>query len=391
MVKLPRSVTILSTHKSGGGAAVAASNLCDALMQSQVQADLLFLDICNSRTDWLYFYSNILMDRAIRSLFFRSNRIFHSTGLFGALGSHAINLRNSDLVHAHWTSNGLIGLRQLAKIKAKLVLTAHDSWLSCGFEHHPCEDVYSDSFLDRYLFALKKVLIANCSGIIFPSKWQQRLFIERFGRLPRNTVIPNIVNPPKVTSLSKKVQTVQNAPFVIGVCCQRALENPAKGSEVLLELLNSLNTIFSKGELTLLLAGKKSSNYEAVRVMVPNLQIIEIGAVDHDEIGAFYSQLDLFLNFSEIENLSTTLIESAAHSVPSVAFDVGGNAEIVVNMQTGLLLPAQSPNLCSSVVELINNHERLSRMKSNSYSLYLEKFSPQSVLQQHMEFYNSVF
>jgi glycosyltransferase involved in cell wall biosynthesis len=52
---------------------------------------------------------------------------------------------------------------------------------------------------------------------------------------------------------------------------------------------------------------------------------------------------DLFLLTSLTEGVALTLIEAMAMGLPVVATDVGGNSEVVIAGETGLLVPAQNP------------------------------------------------
>jgi glycosyltransferase involved in cell wall biosynthesis len=57
---------------------------------------------------------------------------------------------------------------------------------------------------------------------------------------------------------------------------------------------------------------------------------------------AFYAALDVFaLPTSHPEGLSRSLIEAMACAVPAVATPVGGNAETLVDGETGFFVPAQ--------------------------------------------------
>ena len=50
------------------------------------------------------------------------------------------------------------------------------------------------------------------------------------------------------------------------------------------------------------------------------------------------------------EGLSNSLLESMAAAVPVVATDVGGNPEVVVDGETGLLVPATDPGALAEAI-----------------------------------------
>ena len=55
-----------------------------------------------------------------------------------------------------------------------------------------------------------------------------------------------------------------------------------------------------------------------------------------------YNAADAFVMSSEYEGLSVALLEAAAMALPAVVTDVGGNAEVVVNGETGYVVPPQN-------------------------------------------------
>lgn len=60
----------------------------------------------------------------------------------------------------------------------------------------------------------------------------------------------------------------------------------------------------------------------------------------HDT-GDLYHHMDIFALPSEEEGLSLVLIEAGTFGVPAVAFDVGGNAEVVIDSVTGFIVKTE--------------------------------------------------
>jgi glycosyltransferase involved in cell wall biosynthesis len=75
------------------------------------------------------------------------------------------------------------------------------------------------------------------------------------------------------------------------------------------------------------------------------------------------SQMSLFVLPSHVEGMSNALLEAMAAGLPVVATDVGGNGEVVVAGQTGLLVPpGDREALAEAVLLLLKDPERARAM-----------------------------
>jgi glycosyltransferase involved in cell wall biosynthesis len=81
------------------------------------------------------------------------------------------------------------------------------------------------------------------------------------------------------------------------------------------------------------------------------------------EIGRLYDALDISVLTSRSEGLSITLLESMAHGLPVVVTAVGGNPEVVVPGETGLLVPPDDvDSFVTALVKLCHEPEARVRM-----------------------------
>ena len=88
------------------------------------------------------------------------------------------------------------------------------------------------------------------------------------------------------------------------------------------------------------------------------------------------------------EGLPKVLLEAAAASKPLVATDIPGCREIVVNNETGLLVPVKNPGELANAIKILINNESLCRtMGSKARKLVEEKFSLDIVIQQTLGLY----
>jgi glycosyltransferase involved in cell wall biosynthesis len=100
------------------------------------------------------------------------------------------------------------------------------------------------------------------------------------------------------------------------------------------------------------------------------------------------NEAQLFVLSSISEGLSLTLLEAMAAGLPVVATDVGGNREVVVPGETGILVPAKSPNeLAAAMLRLIRNPEMCAAMGAAGRRRVEDVFSLAGVVRSYESVY----
>ncbi len=95
------------------------------------------------------------------------------------------------------------------------------------------------------------------------------------------------------------------------------------------------------------------------------------------DIMSFYEQFDIFVLPSEEECLSIALIDATILGIPSLAFNVGGNSEIIVNNKTGFIVGSKY-ELFNKTKLLIDNRLLMKELSENAIKISKEKFSQQA-------------
>lgn len=84
---------------------------------------------------------------------------------------------------------------------------------------------------------------------------------------------------------------------------------------------------------------------------------------ERQDVPQVMHSLDCFALPSLAEGISNTILEAMASGLPVVATDVGGNAELVVNGETGMLVPAGDVDaLARALVHMAENPEHAAGM-----------------------------
>jgi len=114
-----------------------------------------------------------------------------------------------------------------------------------------------------------------------------------------------------------------------------------------------------------------------------NRQVKEIQVEDmvfflgfREDIPQILASLDLFVLSSKLEGMGTSIMDAMACRLPVVATEVGGIPEVVVNEQTGLLVPPKKPAaLAAAIMRIYENRELAEQLGSRGYEVVHSKFS----------------
>jgi len=100
---------------------------------------------------------------------------------------------------------------------------------------------------------------------------------------------------------------------------------------------------------------------------------------------------DIGISSSHEEGLSNSVLEGMALGLPMVVTDVGGNPELIVDQENGLVVPARDPRLLGGACEyLARNAELRHSMKQAGKKRALLKFSMEVCVGSYFQLYNSL-
>jgi glycosyltransferase involved in cell wall biosynthesis len=109
------------------------------------------------------------------------------------------------------------------------------------------------------------------------------------------------------------------------------------------------------------------------------------------DIPAFLAKLNIAVLTSSTEGLSNSLIEYMAAGRAIVATDTGGNAELVRNGQTGLIVPTGCEASLSRALDLLLNDARTAaRLGEAARGVAWQRYGWESVIAQHQRLYHAM-
>ncbi|MEE1226659.1 MAG: glycosyltransferase family 4 protein [Bacteroidales bacterium] len=162
-----------------------------------------------------------------------------------------------------------------------------------------------------------------------------------------------------------------------------------KGINELVEAFEYLSLKYS--DIKLLLIGWNEDKGNPVsdktkEIIDNNKNIIATGP--QSNIVPFLSITDLFVFPSYREGFGLSLMEAGAMNVPSIASNIPGCNEVIIDGLTGLLIkPRSTSAIIESIEKLYNDRELLDYLKSNCRKSIIERYEQNQLWQHYREYY----
>jgi glycosyltransferase involved in cell wall biosynthesis len=108
----------------------------------------------------------------------------------------------------------------------------------------------------------------------------------------------------------------------------------------------------------------------------------------HADVRPFYAMADVFALPSLSEGSPNVLLEAMAAKIPIAATKAGGNPEIILHKETGLLVPIGDPqSLASAIAQLLGEPDLASRFAEAACARATREFSVEQYRRRLLGFY----
>ena len=281
----------------------------------------------------------------------------------------------------------------------------HDSWLFTGGCHLPysCERYLTEcrkcpilnskreSDLSTKIFQLKKKVFDEISlQVVTPSNWL--LFNSNKSALLQDKTIVKIPNPietelykPIDLNFSREVFRLpkNNKVIFFGVDSCSKSGDLNKGFQQISEAINLL----CLDNVSLLIVGG-SKPKDAIKFKYPSYYL---GFLSDDvSIALAYNCADVVVVPSLSENLSNTIMEGLSCGVPVVAFNIGGNGDMIEHRKNGYLArPYDTVDLKNGISWVLES-ENYNDICQNARKKILKEFDHIAVSEQYINLYKNV-
>lgn len=400
--------------QDSGGAGRAALRLHQALLEKNIDSMVLVQQKTTDKPGVIRlaktnFQKMIEKIRPALSKFFllpypkRKNDIFSPNPPSNKTLIKTIKSIKPDIIHLHWINNGFFNIADLSKLKIPIFWSLHDANTYTGgchvipnecdkFKTHcqKCPMLASNFKYDLSYFVFRK------KSKIYPklnltinalSKWIGGCAKE--SALLKNKKILNLPNPidtkiyqpiDKITA--KKILGLSSSQKIIAFGALNALDIDRKGYP---ELKKALRLLKNKQDMRLIIFG--ASQGESIE----GIDTLYLGHLNDDiSLKIAYSAADVFITPSLAENLSNVIMESLACKTPVVAFDIGGNSDMIEHKINGYL--AKDYKDLAVGIEWILNLDEMEycSLCDNSRKKVIQNFDCNIVSLQYIETYKEI-
>jgi len=171
--------------------------------------------------------------------------------------------------------------------------------------------------------------------------------------------------------------------------------NPFKGYEYFLPAADFIRKRLPK--VKFLIVGKRLETHEAywqrITALIDNLKLKgDIVMTSHrTDIHRIMNVMDVFVLSSIYEAAPIVVLEAMACARPIVATRVGGVPELVVEEETGVLIPPREPEaIAKAVLGILDNLERSKQMGENARRRVIDNFDITICADRHEEIYKQL-
>lgn len=401
-------IAVVSRSLSSGGAAVAARRLVDALRASGAEVSVVtassfprIFRLVPFVFERLQVFLHLLPGRRWKNLWKLD------TARFGLPVWRLREVREADAVILHWTNQGFLSLGGLRRLRGKRILwTMHDMWPFTSICHHSMDCLQYEAScrscpflggsasgrptgMSLSVWRRKKEVYSGLDiTFVAVSRWLASC-ASRSSLLDgaRLEVIPNAFSPvqPRYGLLPPRgAGEPRRILFAAAV-----LDNWIKGLDVFREAVSLLAGRLAgmKVEVVLLGAVNDPASLEGFALPVRRLGSVS----DEASVAGVFSACDVVVNSSLFENLPTTLVEGQAYGAVPVAFDRGGQSDIIDHRSTGwLAVWNDNPRIRAEALAegILWALEASDEVRTSMRTAALSRFSPRSVALSYLSLLN---
>lgn len=247
-------------------------------------------------------------------------------------------------------------------------------------EHH---HIYHTPYNKKIGFFEKifSKFITKKASFVCPVSEDLAKSMQSFGLKGNYSIVPNVV---KTEVFYKKKKTNDNVFTLLHVSSMADLKNVKGILNVISEVQKSIK------DFEFYLIGSNSIQYKdyANSLKIDADKIHFIDEIDQAELSLYYRKADVFLLFSDIENLPCVILESFSSGTFVISTDVGGINEFFPEDYGTLIEKGNEKQLLEKILKVYKESKQTNPDEMHNY--VEENFSSLSIAKQFSVLYNQM-
>lgn len=408
----------VNTSDISGGAARAAYRIHKGLQAIGVDSKM-FVQSKVSDENSIYTYSsirnklkskfNIKMEQMLKKNVRLNDLVPWSVGTSTFSTIESINDLHPDVVNLHWINNGFIGIKDIAKINAKIVWTLHDMWPFTGGCHYAADNCYkyclecSDCALsDQKLLDIPKMTMNRKKKsfpkditIVSPSNWlaeearRSSVFSENDIHVIHNGIDTDLYYP-KNKKMARELLGIPQDDKVILFGAMSATSDKRKGFHYLYDAIKIMynSEDISEKNISIVVFG----GHEPENKIDFGFRSKYVGMLNDDiSLSVLYSAADVMIVPSHAENYPNTILEAMACGTPCVGFDIGGIPDFINHKVNGYLARHyDTADMAAGIQFVLDDAEMWKKMSLAASGMVKKHLTIKHIAAQYRNLYESL-
>lgn len=287
-----------------------------------------------------------------------------------------------DIVHTHSSKAGILGRWAAALAKVKIIIHTVHGWSFNDFQ---------GNFTRKFYTCLEGLSAKFSDKIIVVSQHDRRRGLDcKIGDEGRYTLLRYGIDKTsfgaKDASIRKDLGISEDTLVIGTIACFK----PQKAVEDFVQLAHLTGKVFPRARFLLVGDGVLRPKIEKL-ITQYHLSSRFILTGWRSDIPRVLSAMDVFVLTSLWEGLPIAVLEAMAAQLPVVATHTGGIADVVIENETGFLVPCHDvSSMLKKVSVLLKDSALRARIGSNAEKKVDEAFSTECMVKAHDDLYQSL-
>lgn len=291
-----------------------------------------------------------------------------------------------DILHTHSSKAGIIGRAAAARLRLPCVHTIHGASFHCG-QNPLAHRLYQQ--LERHAAKSTDQFISVCDAMTDQYVAAKIAPRERFVTVYSGFDVGPFLSPPRPPELVRAELGLKPEHIVIGKVARLF---PLKGHEYIVRAAKSVIDRCPSVRFLLVGDGILRPQFESeLTSMGLRDHFVFAGLVPPGQVAELIHAMDIVVHTSVWEGLARVLPQGLIAGKPVVSYDIDGAKEVVINGQTGYLVPARSiQELSDALCELAADTGLRERLGQTGRERFTNQFRHETMTQQIRDVYASI-